>query len=306
MTTTCVTSYVDPDIDGVACAVAYAEFLRVSGGEADAFIIGVPTIEARYVLEQLEVVVQQREKFLLGESVVLVDASESIHVENHIPLESVVEIIDHRVSHNAGAFVNARVHIELVGAAATLVAERFFAKNITPSSVSSRLLQAAIVSNTQNFQAKTTTPRDHSMMAWLSSIAPLRTGFIHEMFVAKSDMTGEKLFQNMDTETGIVEICGKRFGVVQLEMIGTDALVHSRLSDIIRVLETLKQNNALDHIFLTLLDIEESSNRFVTVDTLLQGILTKALSIYFKDGVAHREGIMMRKEIIPLLKKAWE
>lgn len=42
-----VTSYVDPDLDGTACAYAYAEFLKHTNPHVQAMITGTPYIEAQ-------------------------------------------------------------------------------------------------------------------------------------------------------------------------------------------------------------------------------------------------------------------
>ena len=44
------TSYVDPDLDGVACVIAYAELLNATGVTATACVMGQPTVEADPIL----------------------------------------------------------------------------------------------------------------------------------------------------------------------------------------------------------------------------------------------------------------
>src|SRR3989338_6142945 len=297
------TSYVDPDLDGVACAVAYAEVFNATGKPAEACLLGHPTAEAEFALTTLHISrPTERTTFESQETVVILDASEPMHFEGRLVIEQVVEVIDHRKVNEAEKFLNAKIQIELVGAAATLIAEKFHEQNIKPSVCTSQLLQAAIISNTQNFQAKTTTDRDHAMMKWLGEIAPLPQNFTHDMFAAKSDFTGDKLRKAMDIETAIFEIAGKRLGVVQLEMVGSEALVQSRKTEIIAILKQLQSQNKLDLIFLTLLDIEAKLNRFVAVDPAMRSILEQALGVSFAEDVAIRQDILMRKEIIPLIK----
>lgn len=257
------TSYVDPDLDGVACAVAYAEFLNATGSPALACIMGNPTAEAEYTLERFSVPRPvQRPKMEPGERVVILDASEPIHFEDRLALGQVIEVIDHRKVHEAHRFPNAKAQIELVGAAATLVAERFQAANVQPSKISALLLQAAIISNTQNFLVKTTTERDQVMMEWL--------------------------------------------GIVQLEVVGSGALLQNRKSEMLEILKRLQSQNRLDLIFVTMLDVEEKLNRFLAPDSVMQDVLTKALELKFTDDVAMRDGIIMRKEIVPLVKQVME
>ncbi len=299
------TSYVDPDLDGVACAIAYAELLNATGVTATACVMGHPTVEAEFALSTLGVARPiQRESFLPIERVIILDASEPIHFEGRLVPEQVIEVIDHRQVNEAHLFSNAKVQIEFVGAAATLVAERFLKQDHVPSVKSAQLLQAAIISNTQHFQANTTTDRDSAMMQWLHEMAPLPDAFVQDMFAAKSDFTGEKLAHAMDIETAIFEMGDKRIGIVQLEMIGSDALVRDRRNELLQILESFRQQNNLDHIFLTILDIEAKLNRFVTVDRIMQSVLTEVLGVTFVENVGVRDGIIMRKEIVPLIKKS--
>lgn len=301
------TSYVGPDMDGTACALAYAELMNQSGVKAEAAIMGEPTVEAMFVLDELGVSqFLRREKFLTDEKIVLLDASEARFFVGRLVPEQVIEVIDHRKVNEAEKFVNAKIQIEMVGAAATLVAERFREANVVPSETAAFLLQAAIVSNTQNFQSKTTTERDHSAIKWLSDVASLPAGFIHRMFEAKSDFAGEKLAQAMDAECGSAELGGKRIGCVQMEIIGSENLVQNRKEEMLKIMSQLKETDRFDYIFATILDIEEKVNRFLCDDVSFQPFLSNALDINFEDSLALRAGIIMRKEITPKLKAVME
>ena len=46
-----VTSYVSPDLDGFACAIAYAEFLNKTGKPAETVIYGTPHDEALFLIK---------------------------------------------------------------------------------------------------------------------------------------------------------------------------------------------------------------------------------------------------------------
>ncbi|KKQ25755.1 MAG: Inorganic pyrophosphatase/exopolyphosphatase, partial [Parcubacteria group bacterium GW2011_GWB1_37_13] len=47
-----VTSYVNPDLDGIASVVAYAEFLKKISKKSVAGIIGEPHFEAKYIFDR--------------------------------------------------------------------------------------------------------------------------------------------------------------------------------------------------------------------------------------------------------------
>lgn len=178
-----VTSYVNPDLDGLAGATAYAELLNAKGRRAVAAFFGKPHNEALYVLDRFDIVqpteLSSSEEF---NEVILIDCSEVNHLEGNIPLEKVIEIIDHRKVNDADKFPNATTQIELVGAAATLVAEKFIQSNIPISLNSAVLLHAAIISSTLNFKASVTTDRDKNVFTWLKDMTQLGDEFVRELF----------------------------------------------------------------------------------------------------------------------------
>jgi nanoRNase/pAp phosphatase (c-di-AMP/oligoRNAs hydrolase) len=74
LTTKIVLPPTPPDLDGVACAIAYAELLNRIGVRALAWFSGQPDAEARYVLSQCKGVV-------LAEHQTVVEADEYILVD---------------------------------------------------------------------------------------------------------------------------------------------------------------------------------------------------------------------------------
>jgi len=175
-----ITSYVNPDLDGVASMVAYAEFLRAKGSNAVAGIIGAAQVEAEYLLRRFGIAppdsILNADAF---DEVILVDVSSLNDLEGAVAAEKVVEIIDHRASHGADAFPNAKTRIELVGAAATLIAELFMRRRVEPSKESAVLLCGGIISNTLDFRGSMTTDRDTGAFEWLNRIAQLPEGSPH-------------------------------------------------------------------------------------------------------------------------------
>lgn len=302
-----VTAYVNADVDGVAGAMAYAEYLNYKGIQAVAGIVGEPHDEAKYILDRFNIdyplILKNADNY---EKVILVDASDLNGLEGKISPEKVIEIIDHRKIHEAEKFLNAKVQIEMVGAAATLVAEKFMQDNITISEKSAILLYGAIISNTINLKNSLTTERDINASRWLNSYANLPDIFWKELFVAKSDLSGTKLVGRMDSEIANFDFAGKRVGVVQVEVMDTEILLRDRQNEILEKLMEIKKNLNLDMIFLTLIDIELGINIFITNELQTKEMLQNTLNVTFSDNYAKREGIMMRKQITPFLKEYLE
>jgi manganese-dependent inorganic pyrophosphatase len=201
-----VTCYVDPDLDGTAGAIAYAEFLQKNNVEAVAGVVGEPHEEAKYILDRFgfnyPLSVENSKNY---EEVVLVDASDVVGLNGKIEPEKVIEIIDHRKINQKEKFTNAKkVQIEFVGAAATLVAEKFMSSNTEISKSSAILLCGAIISNTLNFKATVTTNRDREAFKWLNNFAQLPEKFWKEKY-------GK--FQASEEPT-ILEMIGEKIGEI--------------------------------------------------------------------------------------------
>ncbi len=166
MTATLVTPKINPDMDGVASALAYANIYS-----AEAVFFGELQPEPQLVLEKLDMDVEMNVK-KAWDLFVIVDASSLRGMPEVIRREDVVEVIDHRkvdLTQVRRLFPNARIQIELVGAAATLVAERL---KEAPEKELAILIYCAIISNTLNLKSCTTTKRDIKIMKKMLEVAP--------------------------------------------------------------------------------------------------------------------------------------
>ncbi len=297
-----VTSYTEPDLDGFSCAVAYAEFLRKTGVPAVVRFFGEPHVEAKYLVEKFGLNITEDKSADLAR-VALVDASELRDLDKFIKPENVVEIIDHRKVNDASLFKNAKIQIEFVGSAATLIAEKFHAKGIEISTVAATLLYGAIVSNTLNFRAKVTTDRDRQMAAWLDEKLKFDQAFIDEMFLAKSDVAGEKLKERIIADFAWFSFGGRKIGFAQLEIVDAHGVALNREEEILDILVDIKESEHLDDIFISLIDLGGFCNLFITASPALRSTLAEVLHIEFDGALAIQSGFIMRKELVPLLRE---
>lgn len=302
-----VTCYVNPDLDGVAGAIAYGEFLQKTGKNSVVGIIGEPHDEAKYILDRFGFeyppIIENADNF---DEVALVDASDLNGLEGKISAEKVIEIIDHRKVHEADKFPKAKAQIELVGAAATLVAEKFMENNVDISKESATLVYGAIISNTLNFKGSVTTDRDKVAAEWLNKVAKLPEDFWKDLFIAKSDLSGNKLAERIEGDFAWFVMGDKKVGIAQIEMIGAKKLIDERSSEIVQVLDKIKKEMGLDFIFQNTIELEDTKNFFVTQHSETQRLLGKVLNMQFAGVVAERPNLIMRKQIVPLLKQEIE
>lgn len=302
-----ITSYVNPDIDGVAGVIAYSEFLEKTGVNNTIGVMGEIHDEAKYVLNRFNFefppVILNSKDF---DEVILIDTSDLNGVEGNIELEKVVEIIDHRKIHEADKFSNAKVQIELVGSASTLITKRFIEKNIEISKKSAILLLSAIISNTSNFKGSVTTERDRKSAEYLNKIAGLSDNYYKELFEAKSDLSEDKLFNRITGDLSSYFIGNKKFSIAQIEIIGVEQLIKEREKEIIEILNELKEKDTLDFIFLSAIDLEKEKTYFVSNNENTKNLIKKILGVTFNGNLAIMNEIIMRKQITPLLKEELE
>ncbi len=299
-----ITSYDGPDLDGTASAIAYSELLCENGQFAMPILTGQPHPEVKYILERLHI--DYPTGNIDSESkIILVDTSDLPGLSRSINPEKVVEIIDHRKVSDENAFKNAKKQIELVGAAATLITEKFYDQKIKPTEISAILLYRGMISNTLNFQSASTTKRDLDMANWLSNIAEIPTDLAKEMFDAKTKAILQNLEKNLEDDLKIQNCDNTSVGIAQLEL-ASSATILSCLAQINSALLTIKRKLSLDDIFLTVVDINEKFNLIIAPEEKIHSVLEKSLHITFKDGYAVRPGLILQKEIIPLIKELYD
>ncbi|MEI6533542.1 MAG: DHH family phosphoesterase [Candidatus Roizmanbacteria bacterium] len=193
---TLITASEYSDVDGVACAFAYASYLQQKTSEIYEVKFGRGIhIEPEFVLSQLKIEYDLLSDKDIYESFILVDVCEPRGLPTIIQKDKVVEVIDHRSFPVYDAFPNAQFRIEAVGACATQIAEFFyFDKKILLSQELASLLLCAIYSNTVNFQSDTTTFRDLRMKKWLEETAGEKyTKLPEEMYKFKTEFAKENL-----------------------------------------------------------------------------------------------------------------
>ncbi len=286
-----VTSRKGPDLDGFANSFAYAEFL-----EQTYSIYGQEMADARAAIELLDIEPKRdlKESF---EGFILVDVSSPRNLPEIVEAEKVLEVIDHRkvdLSKVKEWFPKAELQIELVGACATLIAEKFFKEGKKPSNVAAQLLHAAILSNTLMLKAGVTSRRDIEAVKKLEKLGA-SSELSRKILLRRQELMLMNLQEEMEKDFNIYMLGNKRLGIAQLEFIDAKEVLE-RLDKILEFLEFLRKKRKADLIFLNLVDIERGRSYIVTPQEQVLGL--------FKRGVKKSNNLlelplMLRKEIVP-------
>jgi DHH family len=286
------------DIDGLGAAVGYAEYLRNIIDVNAVAVSSAPwnesiTQSVRDWHPEINTHYSQQK----NDAFVLVDVSEPGFMDSIVPDESsVVEVIDHHPGyerHWTGRN-NTAVTIEQIGAACTLVFERY--KNsgrlAEISRTSARLLLTGILDNTLNMKAQITTDRDRTAHAQLLPFAELPGDWPARYFgecqqAIAADL--ESALKN-DTKALTEPYLPPRFG----QLVLWDA------SDLL-----LKQTQKLQAIMsgdspwaINIVSIKDGRSYFLCQDTGTQQNLARLLGIEFQNLVARADRLWLRKEII--------
>ncbi|BAY50634.1 putative manganese-dependent inorganic pyrophosphatase (plasmid) [Scytonema sp. HK-05] len=305
-----ISPYHWPDLDGIACAYAMEEVMKLWGfSSVRAMIAEEPQREAIWAMNQLGISLPQIS--LEGyEDIILVDTSDPLDIPSFIQPHQVKAILDHRSYHTADSFPNAVAQIEQVGAAATLVAEVYLRHIPSPSREAVFLLCAAIASNTANFKSSGTTARDimaANRLQELSSFDALEIEkFVADMLLAKSDFSNVPMIKPLgdDLSSSLQTIAGVPTAVAQLEIVCVQHLLLSRGDEIKETLHTLKTQRGAESIWLIAIDLNEGKTFFVFLsdhDKVLVGKVIPFQDNGFVNTIL--DCIMTRKEVIHKLKE---
>ncbi|TSC52289.1 MAG: manganese-dependent inorganic pyrophosphatase [Parcubacteria group bacterium LiPW_41] len=296
-----VTSYDSPDLDGVACAIAYSELLNKEGKKAKAVYYGELGLEVEFVRQFTDSlsIEQYTGAFPPDSQFILVDSADPDQLEKNIIPEKVIEIIDHHPLTFTDVFVNAQKTIELVGSCATLVTERLQRENFIPSREAIIYLYSAIISNTANFKNPITTERDRSAALYLRSLVELPDDYVKEMFSSKSKLTKDNLYEVIFQDFFAKPINGKRVGIGQIEIVDLDETVTRLWDELVVTLERIRKEDKLDYIFLVGIDLYKGHTMFVSIDEESRELFSKALSVPDLKTKHTIDFIMMRKQVWP-------
>ena len=295
-----VTSYINPDLDGTASMYAYAEYLNKTGSEGNYYIAGIPQKEVNIVCNMFDIKLEGEEKLEQNERITIVDTNNLTYVP-FIKPDNIIEIIDHHPkSEDIKKLTNTKIQIEMLGAVATLIAEKFKENEISISRNAAILLYYGIISNSVNLKAKVTTKKDIEMTKWLSKqCKEINQEKIKEIFTLKSRIQGD-LKKEMEVEIPF-DYQDKKIIIGQLEIVEVATFLDEYETQIETILANVKKEKNVDMIFINCIDILNGYSTFVAFDKQTKQELNKLFQLEFQENRAILKEIMMRKEIFKLM-----
>jgi inorganic pyrophosphatase/exopolyphosphatase len=291
-----VTSYVNPDLDGVATAVAISVFSR---GEWQTCLYGNLDSETEAVLEYLCLAKPtQCADLESADAIWLVDTHHIKQLAPGFPTSKVVRITDHHPAGDSQSFQNAKIQNENVGAAATLIVEAYQSSGDIPSDIAI-LLQCAIYSNTLGFKAASTSPRDSAAFKVLGKVAAMPEDLISRMRDCRRALLRlptpallERDSKQFASPIGNILVC-------QIEAPGAMELLFR--NDLVAELAKAAEKTSARCAILNISDTEEDKSAIVATHEQVRGTLARHLKTApDQAGIVRVNRVLQRKsDIVP-------
>ncbi|MEI6326640.1 MAG: DHH family phosphoesterase [Candidatus Roizmanbacteria bacterium] len=296
---TLVTAKINPDIDGVACVLAYTHLLRSQGRDVSVGIFGTPQEEVNYFIKSHKVTVEPMSidmPIAPGTQVVIVDGSSLKGMHPGIKAEEVTEIIDHRiVDYVEGSFPHAHIQIEAVGAAATLIIERYMHAGLQIPHELGSLLFGAIVHNTLWLKSTNTTKRDAAALAPVAKTLSQPQKIAQQMFEYASDaMAKDPISLVRDGKQ--ITLDGQQVSIYQYIVWDISTTEINELISLAVYANQQANGSAWSCIIIT--SIYHGKTLIFCADRKGQSILSDKLHVHFEEKYALLPHLALRKQVL--------
>lgn len=294
-----VTSYIEPDLDGTSCMYAYSELLNRLGENASYHIWNEPKQETQIVCDMFGIKLGGEKEFKDGDKYIIVDLNNYGQVDPNIKREDIIEIIDHHgISRELHLYTSCeRIQIDKIGAAATIVTERYKESGLIPSREAAILLYYGIISNSINLKANITSARDKAATDWLKSVCrDISEEKIKDIFMKKSNIADENLRLEMECEIPMTAH-NKQVLVGQLEMCDIENFINNKKDLINKILTDIDSEKDLDFLFVNMVDILNGYSLIYTLDEESKKMMNRLFDLEFEGPMARFDGLVQRKEI---------
>ncbi len=296
-----VIGHKNPDTDSVCSAVAYAEYLKKQGEEAQAFALGELNKETQFVFDKFDMkrpeVISQLEA---GAKVVLLDHNETGQAIDNLAELDLVEVVDH---HKVDLKTEKPISIcvKPLGSSCSIIAEKYFAEEMELDEKIAGLLLAGIISDTLFFRSPTTTDIDRKLVEKLNEIVKIDNleQFSLEMFKAKSDLGNISTEDLIKLDYKEFDFKDGRYGIGVMETTDIDFGL-KRKEEIFEKLAEIKERDNLKAVYFTIVDILNEKSYTLYSDEEAKKLFTELFSAEDQDGVLFVDKLVSRKkQIVP-------
>lgn len=286
------------DSDAYGGMLAYAELLNKQGIAARPVSTSVFNASITPTVLSWKGVLETEYRLDPADTFTLIDNANLDYLDPIVDIDRIDEIIDHHPGFEAfwRAKIGAKAHIELVGAACTLVCEHWLRAGLIEqmSQTSARSLICGILDNTLNFGAKITTDRDHQAYQKLLTLADLPKDWTARYFAECQAGMLHDIQGAINNDFKVLEFSG------WTDMIQTGQLGIWNAQDLLgKHLPAIKSAMAKkgEHWFMNIIAMSEGRSYLICTDPGLKEWLSELLGLHFKNDIAVADRMWLRKEI---------
>lgn len=303
-----ITGHVSPDLDAIASAVEYAEFLkkvkRYEGAEIVPVRPGEANKETKFIFESFKIDLPQLLDEITVEptdAFVLVDHNEESQRHPKVVASQVIEIVDH---HKINVNFNSPVRIDVkpLGSTSTVIYEHFEMYGIKPSHEVAGLILSGILSDTVGLKSTTTTGTDSSVAKNLASEHNIEIEKLtFDIFKAKSDLSGMTAADLVSKDYKVFDFAGIQVFIGQVETVEPSAVIDQK-EEIIKALEEVKVKHNAGQAYLFVTDILKLNSQAIYATEEEQKILEQAFTgVGEKNVIDVGPKISRKKDIAPAI-----
>ncbi|HLB51983.1 hypothetical protein A3F07_03365 [candidate division WWE3 bacterium RIFCSPHIGHO2_12_FULL_38_15] len=298
------------DLDSVASAVEYTEFLQRSNKYKDselvAAVAGPPNKETQFVFQKFNVDLPVNiDDVTIGpdDHFILVDHNEFDQRSEKVDNEKILGIVDH---HKMKVDFKRAIKIDLrpLGSTSTIIYEEFESAGIKPTNKTLALILSSILSDCVGLKSSLTTGLDSEIANKIAKELYIDLEKLtFEIFKAKSDIEGLSPEQIVKKDFKIFDFGGKKVFIGQAETVESEALLNQK-DVLINALKEVKSKEDVQYGFLFITDILKINSQALYTNEDEKKVLEQAFTTQGHDRIADVGPRMSRKkDLAPEIEK---
>lgn len=236
---------------------------------------------------------------------VLVDHNEKSQAVEGIEDAEILEIIDHHRIGNLETVGPVYFRNQPVGCTATIIYQMYLEHHMEMEAKIAGILCSAILSDTLLFRSPTCTPVDEMAARAMAQIAGIDVEeHATHMFQEGSNLRGKTTEEICFQDFKVFNIKDTMFGIGQLTFLSKDEMqtIKERLED---YLETARQSQSLDMVFVMLTNILEESTELLCCGQGARKLALDAFDLPDDTETIYLKGVVSRKkQMMPTLASA--
>ncbi len=237
---------------------------------------------------------------------ILVDHSSYVQSINNLNKADVVEIIDHHNIGNVETAVPIYYRNQLCGCTCTIVYQMFKENEIVPPKSYAGLMLSAIISDTLNFQSKTTTDLDRRFAKELAEIAGVDLNeYAENLLNASVNLKNVDVIDMIQRDLKQYKISRYQVAVSQTNYSNIQD-IQGRISEFREALSRYQEEKGYDLEVMMFTNVRGDGSLFLVAGHL-KDVLFDIIETKFDEGSGFDSHIMSRKQqLIPSLSKRLE